>query len=268
MGVLFIEYPNGSRYLSCLKCDCPIANASPDNMTIDSGRRQYLIKKCVNVKIGHSYNKNSDNRHSVHMVRDVGCLKCNQNLGWSNEFIAEPKKQSKEGKISIFCDKICLRNEKDQKISSRRIELPELLFLSGEFELTASDMDTEDDSEDDSDVDLAEDLPLDEMPNGENLGRYNPANFLRNFQENVQATHLSGAAAAALRNRRIRDATAAIEGQAGRFACLTDREAQEIIDTAEEEMMNRIANRREENRIYQNQINNFRRQLSIREGSL
>ena len=77
-------------------------------MTIDSGRRQYLIKKCVNVKIGHSYNKNSDNRHSVHMVshhyvihdyviiyskvRDVGCLKCNQNLGWSNEFIAEPKK--------------------------------------------------------------------------------------------------------------------------------------------------------------------------------
>ena len=84
MGVLFIEYPNGSRYLSCLKCDCPIgkdvrlvalfqnlffsANASPDNMTIDSGRRQYLIKKCVNVKIGHSYNKNSDNRHSVHMV--------------------------------------------------------------------------------------------------------------------------------------------------------------------------------------------------------
>lgn len=106
------------------------------------------------------------------------------------------------------------------------------------------------------------------MPNGENLGRYNPANFLRNFQENVQATHLSGAAAAALRNRRIRDATAAIEGQAGRFARLTDREAQEIIDTAEEEMMNRIANRREENRIYQNQINNFRRQLSIREGSL
>ena len=44
--------------------------------------------------------------------------------------------------MSIYCDKICLRNEKDQKISSRRIELPELLFLSGEFELTASDMDT------------------------------------------------------------------------------------------------------------------------------
>lgn len=260
MGVLFIEYPNGSRYLSCLKCDCPIANASPDNMTIDSGRRQYLIKKCVNVKIGHSYNKNSDNRHSVHMVRDVGCLKCNQNLGWSNEFIAEPKKQSKEGKISIFCDKICLRNEKDQKISSRRIELPELLFLSGEFELTASDMDTEDDSEDDSDVDLAEDLPLDEMPNGENLGRYNPANFLR------QVTHnLSGAARNAAM-RGIRDATV-MRGQ-GRLARLTDREAQDIIDTAEEEMMNRIANRREENRIYQNQINNFRRQLSIREGSL
>jgi hypothetical protein len=246
MGVLFIEYPNGSRYLSCLKCDCPIANASPDNMTIDSGRRQYLIKKCVNVKIGHSYNKNSDNRHSVHMVRDVGCLKCNQNLGWSNEFIAEPKKQSKEGKISIFCDKICLRNEKDQKISSRRIELPELLFLSGEFELTASDMDTEDDSEDDSDVDLAEDLSLDEI-----IGH---------------VTHnLSGAARNAAM-RGIRDA-AVMRGQ-GRLARLTDREAQDIIDTAEEEMMNRIANRREENRIYQNQINNFRRQLSIREGSL
>lgn len=254
MGVLFIEYPNGSRYLSCLKCDCPIANASPDNLTIDSGRRQYLIKKCVNVKIGHSYNKNSDNRHSVHMVRDVGCLKCNQKLGWSNEFIAEPKKQSKEGKMSIFCDKICLRNEKDQKISSRRIELPELLFLSGEFELTASDMETEDDSEDDSDVDLAEDLPLDEMPNGENLGRYNPANFLR------QATHSLSTVA--------RNAAAAAMRRQGRLAHLTDREAQEIIDTAEEEMMNRIANRREENRLYQNQINNFRRQLSIREGSL
>jgi len=246
MGVLFIEYPNGSRYLSCLKCDCPIANASPDNMTIDSGRRQYLIKKCVNVKIGHSYNKNSDNRHSVHMVRDVGCLKCNQNLGWSNEFIAEPKKQSKEGKISIFCDKICLRNEKDQKISSRRIELPELLFLSGEFELTASDMDTEDDSEDDSDVDLAEDLSLDEI-----IG---------------QVTHNMSGAARNAAMRGIRDA-AVMRGQ-GRLARLTDREAQDIIDTAEEEMMNRIANRREENRIYQNQINNFRRQLSIREGSL
>jgi len=254
MGVLFIEYPNGSRYLSCLKCDCPIANASPDNMTIDSGRRQYLIKKCVNVKIGHSYNKNSDNRHSVHMVRDVGCLKCNQNLGWSNEFIAEPKKQSKEGKMSIFCDKICLRNEKDQKISSRRIELPELLFLSGEFELTASDMDTEDDSEDDSDVDLPENL--DEMPTGENLGRYNPANFLRQATHNLSAA-ARNAAAAAMRT-----------GPGHRLARLTDREAQEIIDTAEEEMMNRIANRREENRIYQNQINNFRRQLSIREGSL
>jgi len=189
------------------------------------------------------------------MVRDVGCLKCNQNLGWSNEFIAEPKKQSKEGKMSIYCDKICLRNEKDQKISSRRIELPELLFLSGEFELTASDMDTEDDSEDDSpSLGTQDDFPLDEMPNGENLGRYNPANFLR------QATHNLSAVA---RNA----AAAAMRGQ-GRLARLTDREAQEIIDTAEEEMMNRIANRREENRIYQNQINNFRRQLSIREGSL
>ena len=112
---------------------------------------------------------------------------------------------------------------------------------------------SEDDSEDDSDVELAEDLPLDEMPNGENLGRYNPANFLR------QATNLSAVA----RNA----AAAAMRGQ-GRLARLTDREAQEIIDTAQEEMMNRIANRREEQRIYQNQINNFRRQLSIREGSL
>ena len=112
---------------------------------------------------------------------------------------------------------------------------------------------SEDDSEDDSDVELAEDLPLDEMPNGENLDRYNPANFLR------QATNLSAVA----RNA----AAVAMRGQ-GRLARLTDREAQEIIDTAQEEMMNRIANRREEQRIYQNQINNFRRQLSIREGSL
>jgi len=260
MGVLFIEYPNGNRYLSCLKCDCPIANASPDNMTIDSGRRQYLIKKCVNVKIGHSYNKNSDSRHSVHMVRDVGCLKCNQNLGWSNEFIAEPKKQSKEGRFSILCDKICLRNEKDQKISSRRIELPELLFLSGEFELTASDMDTEDDSEDDSDVDLPEDIG-NEMPNGENLGRYNPANFLRRFNS-LDST--------VARNAFMRGHLSANRDRItqGRLARLTDREAQDIIETAEEQMMNRIANRREEQRLHQIQINNFRRQLSIREGSL
>ena len=76
-----------------------------------------------NPEIGHSYNKNSDNRHSVHMVshhyvidyvlmlsndyviiyfkvRDVGCLKCNQNLGWSNEFIAEPKKVIFQNRLS------------------------------------------------------------------------------------------------------------------------------------------------------------------------
>ena len=93
------------------------------------------------------------------------------------------------------------------------------------------------------------------MPTGENLGRYNPANFLR------QAHNLSAAA-------RNAAAAAMRTGPGHRLARLTDREAQEIIDTAEEEMMNRIANRREENRIYQNQINNFRRQLSIREGSL
>ena len=81
-----------------------------------------------------------------------------------------------------------------------------------------------------------------------------------------QVTHNMSGAARNAAMRGIRDA-AAMRGQ-GRLARLTDREAQDIIDTAEEEMMNRIANRREENRIYQNQINNFRRQLSIREGSL
>jgi len=265
MGVLFIEYPNGSRYLSCLKCDCPIADASPDNMTIDSGRRHYLIKKCVNIKIGHSYDKHSQINSSIHMVRDIGCLKCNQNLGWCNEFIAEPKKRTKEGKISILSEKVCLRNEKDQKISTRRIELPELLFLSGEFELTASDMDTEDDSDDDSDVDLPDDL--EEMPNRENAGNYNPSVFLRRANQN-QTRNLSALSRTAV-NLSALNAERALRAHQARseLVRLNDREAQDIIDTAEEEMLNRIANRREESRIRQIQINNFRRQLTLHENS-
>ena len=85
------------------------------------------------------------------------------------------------------------------------------------------------------------------MPNGENIGRYNPANFLRQATRNLNAV---------TRGAIVRDRLARV---------MTDREAQEIIDTAEEEMMNRIANRREENRLRQIQTNNFRRQLSILE---
>ena len=222
-------------------------------------------------------------------MRDVGCLKCNQNLGWSNEFIAEPKKV----KVACRVNQTVIRFFSNRKKEKFRFSATKSVFEMKKikrFRLVGSNCPNsffylaslssllliwiqvgvglspicvgsisflEDDSEDDSDVDLAEDLPLDEMPNGENLGRYNPANFLR------QVTHnLSGAARNAAM-RGIRDA-AVMRGQGRR---LTDREAQDIIDTAEEEMMNRIANRREENRIYQNQINNFRRQLSIREGS-
>lgn len=237
MGVLFIEYPNGDRYLCCLKCDCPIANASSENVAIDSGRRTYLIKKCVNVKVGHSYNKNSDSRHTIHMVRDVGCLKCNQNLGWSNEFCAEPKKLSKEGRMSIFCDKICLRNEKDQKISSRRLELQELLFHSerSEFELTASDMDT--DSEDSEEEQLEGPGRDIDVPNGDNLGQYNPADFLR----------------LRIERRRNQVLQARIN--------LEEGDVTDEIFEFEQQIRDRVAQRREQNRINQARYNNFRRIL-------
>ena len=113
----------------------------------------------------------------------------------------------------------------------------------------------EDDSEDDSDVDLPEDLP-DEMPNGENLGRYNPTNFLRQATNNLSTV--------------ARNAAASVMRRHGRLPRLTGNEAQDIEIQAEmiEVLRNRIGNRNEDERIFQNRADSFRRALAIVEGSL
>ena len=95
------------------------------------------------------------------------------------------------------------------------------------------------------------------MPNGENLSRYNPTNFLRQTANNL-STVARNAAASAVRRQ-------------GRFPRLNtgNNDHEEIqAEMIQEVLRNRIANRSEEERTYQNRVDSFRRALAIVEGSL
>ena len=97
------------------------------------------------------------------------------------------------------------------------------------------------------------------MPNGENLSRYNPTNFLRQTANNL-STVARNAAASAMRRQ-------------GRFPRLNtgnnDHQGIEVqAEMIQEVLRNRIANRSEEERTYQNRVDSFRRALAIVEGSL
>ncbi|CAM8994381.1 unnamed protein product [Rhodiola kirilowii] len=96
------------RLFSCYKCGCHVAlHDDIVSKHFQSGNgRAYLFSQATNFKLGPRENRQLIT--GLHVVCDVFCSDCGENLGWKYEQAFEPTQKYKEGKVVLEKYKILM----------------------------------------------------------------------------------------------------------------------------------------------------------------
>uniref|UniRef100_A0A7N0VGG9 Protein yippee-like n=1 Tax=Kalanchoe fedtschenkoi TaxID=63787 RepID=A0A7N0VGG9_KALFE len=97
-----------SRLYSCYKCGCCVSlhDDIVSKQFQSSNGRAYLFSHAMNIKMGPKENRQLIT--GLHIVCDVFCLDCGENLGWKYEHAFEPTQKYKEGKVVLEKYKIVM----------------------------------------------------------------------------------------------------------------------------------------------------------------
>lgn len=100
MGRLFLTKLDGAFY-KCRLCHTHLANFDKLMSKGFHCRRgkAYLFNTVVNVSVGE--NEERMMTTGVHIVADIYCICCNQNVGWKYEAAYEESQKYKEGKFIL-----------------------------------------------------------------------------------------------------------------------------------------------------------------------
>eukprot|EP00250_Pteridium_aquilinum_P013300 c21259_g1_i1 orf=556-930(-) len=100
MGRLYVQKLDGMFY-KCRLCHTHLAKFDDLMSKLFHCRRgkAYLYKNVVNIVVGD--NEERMMTTGMHVVADIYCISCNQNVGWKYETAYEESQKYKEGKFIL-----------------------------------------------------------------------------------------------------------------------------------------------------------------------
>ncbi|GAM20852.1 hypothetical protein SAMD00019534_040270 [Acytostelium subglobosum LB1] len=110
MGKVFMYYLSGASIFSCKKCKVHLALNDHLISTEFTGKygQAFLFGECVNVIVGESEDRNL--LTGMHVVADIYCVQCDEQLGWKYEFAKDESQKYKVGKFILERERIQKEN--------------------------------------------------------------------------------------------------------------------------------------------------------------
>ncbi|KAG9053904.1 hypothetical protein FS842_006794 [Serendipita sp. 407] len=101
MGMTRLEFLYGGRIYGCKKCNAHFATIENMMSRAFQGQhgRAYLFSGVVNVSEGEPNERPMTT--GLHIVRDIFCIKCNDQVGWKYDRAYELSQRYKEGKFIL-----------------------------------------------------------------------------------------------------------------------------------------------------------------------
>jgi len=101
MGMTHLEFLYGARIYGCKNCNAHFATIESMVSKAFQGQhgRAYLFAGVVNIREGEANERQMTT--GVHIVRDIFCVKCDEQVGWKYDRAYEASQRYKEGKFIL-----------------------------------------------------------------------------------------------------------------------------------------------------------------------
>lgn len=108
MGLSYNVYLDSSKVYGCKKCKTHLSNH--DDIISRNFRGQhgkaFLFDSVVNVTAGKQEERSMTT--GKHLVRDIACRQCHENVGWKYDKAYEPNEKYKENKFILEAELLAI----------------------------------------------------------------------------------------------------------------------------------------------------------------
>ncbi|MCJ1307337.1 hypothetical protein MMC25_000983 [Agyrium rufum] len=107
MGLMYNVYLNSDRIFGCKNCKTHLADHQAIMSRSFRGQhgKAYLFDTVVNITAGEPVERNMTTGR--HVVRDIFCKQCKENVGWKYDKAYEKVEQYKEGRYILEEELLC-----------------------------------------------------------------------------------------------------------------------------------------------------------------